>query len=278
MSGVLIAITSDLHAGSTVGLCPERVELDDGGAYEASRAQQWLWGLWIGYWEWVDNLRYAHDAELWCEFNGDLVDGNHHGTTQVLSGNPTVQGLVFDACIRVPLALDPQRLFFVRGTSAHTGPSSASEERIALGLKRDGRPVEGDPDTQCASWYHLPMEVEGVRLDFAHHGRGFGRPWTKGTGIGTLAAQIFFEHCNDGVPYPHLAFRSHYHRHNDSGDQYRTRVIQTPAWQLATDYVHKVAAESLADIGGVAVLLRDGEYEVFKYIHKPSRGTVWRVA
>jgi hypothetical protein len=275
---VLIAVTSDLHAGSTVALCPPRIELDDGGAYEASTAQRWLWSGWLDYWDWIARLRDDNQAELWCEFNGDLVDGNHHGTTQILTGNPTAQGLVFDRCIHEPMALDPSRIFFVRGTEAHVGVSGSAEERIALGLRRDGRPVEGDPATGRASWWHLRMEHDGVRLDFAHHGRMGQRPWTKATGVGTLAAQIFFEHCDNDEPYPHLAIRSHYHRTADSGDLYRTRVIQTPAWQLATSYVHKIAAESLADVGGIAILIRDGEYSVHKFLRRPDRGAIWRAS
>jgi hypothetical protein len=273
---VLWAITSDQHAGSTVALCPPSIDLDDGGRYEASAAQRWLWGLWLGYWEWIEQLREKYKAELYQEFNGDMTDGNHHGTTQILSGNSTVQAHVVDAVMRPPLALGLDRMFWVRGTEAHVGPSAAYEERIATGLQKDGRPVVGDPETGKASWWHLRAEVEGVRLDFAHHGRGFGRPWTKGTGVGTLAAQIFFEHCEADEPFPHLAIRSHYHKHSDSGNQYRTRVIQTPAWQLQTAYTHKVVPDSVADIGGIAVLCRDGQYEVFEYIHKPSRGAIWR--
>jgi hypothetical protein len=273
---VVISVVSDLHCGSTVALCPPQIDLDDGGHYSASDAQLWLWRLWGEYWEWIARLRDQHQAELWCEFNGDLVDGNHHGTTQILTGNPTAQAAVFDACIHVPMALNPERIFGVRGTEAHVGVSGSSEERIFHGLLKDGRPVQPDPDTGRASWWHLKIEEQGVRLDFAHHGRGFGRPWTKGTGIGTLAAQIFFEHCDNDEPYPHIAVRSHYHRHNDSGNQYRVRAIQTPAWQLGTSYVHKIAPESLADVGGLAIVIEDGRYTVDEFIRRPARGSTWR--
>ena len=47
---LLLRITSDLHAGSTVAICPPRVQLDDGGEYHASKAQRWLWERWKDFW------------------------------------------------------------------------------------------------------------------------------------------------------------------------------------------------------------------------------------
>ena len=47
---IIVAIISDLHAGSTVGLCPPRFTLDDGGDYVSSPAQRWLWRNWNHFW------------------------------------------------------------------------------------------------------------------------------------------------------------------------------------------------------------------------------------
>ena len=282
----VIAVTSDQHAGSTIALCPARIDLDDGGAYVASTAQRWLWGHWEGYWEWVARLRERHGtsitgkgsrrvADLYAVFNGDLTEGYHHGTTQILTANPTAQAAVVDAIMRVPLSLGLDKLFFVRGTEAHVGKSAAYEERVATGLQKDGRDVIGCPDTGTASWWHLRMCVDGVRLDFAHHGRIGTRPWTKGNVVLNLAAQIFYDHAANGEPHPHIAVRSHFHQHFDTYDAHPTRVIQTPAWQLATAHVHRIATESIADVGGVAIVIEDGRAEVHNYVHRPARGAVW---
>ena len=72
---VVIAVVSDIHAGSAVALAPPTVPLDDGGIYRASKAQCWLWDNWQDYWRQVDAARQREDAELYCVFNGDLVDG-----------------------------------------------------------------------------------------------------------------------------------------------------------------------------------------------------------
>ncbi|HEX5437140.1 MAG TPA: hypothetical protein VFW98_08270 [Gemmatimonadaceae bacterium] len=275
---VVVAVTSDQHCGSTVALCPERIALDDGGEYVASTAQCWLWANWLDFWGKADALRTAHDAALYTVFNGDLTEGSHHHSTQVLSGNPAAQAAVVNAAMAPVLALRPDRMFFVRGTEAHVGPSACHEERIAVGLTKDGRPVEGDPTSGTASWWHLRMAVHGHRLDFAHHGRMGQRPWTKHTGVGSLAAQIFYEHAAREEAYPQLAIRSHYHRHADSGSLHPTRVVQTPAWQLHTAFVHKVAPDSLADIGGLLILLApDRPPDVAAILYRADPAPVWRL-
>lgn len=277
---VVLAITSDQHAGSTVALCPPRIRLDDDGHYEASPAQRWIWQHWQDFWKRADQTRKRHKgSKLYQVYNGDMTDGDHHGTTQILSGNPTAQAAVVDALMKVPLALKPDAMFFVRGTEVHVGKSGCHEERIASGLKKDGWPVQPDPDTGSASRWHLRMEVEGVRIDIAHHGRVGTRPWTKPNVVANLAAEIFYDHCKDGIPHPHLAIRSHMHQFVDTASLHPTRVIQMPAWQLATAFIHRIAPGKLADIGGVIVVIDNGRIlEVDPVIVKPQPSTVWRAA
>lgn len=273
---VVLAVTSDQHCGSTVALCPPKVSLDDGGEYHASKAQQWLWAGWEGYWKRVEAVRAQHKAKLYTVFNGDLTDGDHHGTSQILSGNPTAQAAVVNECMKTVLALKPDQMFFVRGTEAHVGKSGSAEERIADGLRRDKRPVVGDAETGTASHWHLRMEIEGVRLDFAHHGRVGTRPWTKPNVTANLAAEIFYEHAASGDPHPHLAVRSHMHQWVDTHDQHPTRVIQLAAWQLATAFIHRIAPGKLADIGGLIIIVKDGDYDAEKVKFTPARTKAWR--
>lgn len=274
---IVLACVSDVHAGSTVAVCPPKIHLDDGGAYEASRAQRWLWQSWNEFWAEVERVRTAEAADLYAVFNGDLTDGDHHGTTQILTPNPNAQAAVVNECMRVPLALKPDRIFVVRGTEAHVGKSGCIEERIADGLRRDKRPVVGDPDTGTASWWHLRMELHGKRIDITHHGRTGQREHTRAGAASLHAHDIFLSHAKRGEPAPDLCLRGHYHRFNDSHDACPTRVVTTGAWQVKTAYVHKVAADSIADIGGCVVVIRPGQQvEVRKLHYTASRGHVWR--
>ena len=270
----LIAVTSDHHCGGTTALCNDRIALDDGGVYEPSKAQRWIWQCWQQYWERVREVRDDHDARLVTIFNGDMVEGDHHKTTQILSGNPTAQAAVVDACLAVPLALNPDKIYVVRGTEAHVGQSASAEERIARGLLKDKRPIEGDPETGTASWWHLRGEVEGLLIDVAHHGRTGQREHTRGGAAVLHAHDILLSHVKRKERAPDLCLRGHYHRFNDSYDAAPTRVITTGAWQLKTGHVHKVAADSMADIGGLIIVVKDGRYEVEKVQFQAARGAV----
>lgn len=272
----VLAVTNDVHAGSSVAVCPPEITLDDGGRYGASKPQQWLWQSWNQFWERAAEVARAYGGQYYQVFNGDLVEGAHHGTTQILSGNPNAQAAVLNACMAIPKAQSPDKMFFIRGTEAHVGSSASAEERIADGLRRDKMPVIGDPETGTASWWHLRMDVEGVLVDVAHHGRTGMREHTRASAAVLHAHDILLSHIKTGDRAPDLCLRAHYHRFNDSYDAAPVRVITNGAWQLKTSFVHKVAADSMADIGGLIIVLDDGKYTVEKVQFKPSRGPVWR--
>ncbi len=274
---VVLAHVSDIHAGGTTALCPASVSYDDGGEYHASKPQRWLFQCWEQYWAKAEAKRRELHADLYAVFNGDLVEGAHHRTTQIISENPNAQAAVVTACMAIPLALKPDRILVVRGTEAHVGQSASAEERIADGLRRDKRPVISDPETRTASWWHFRGEMQGVRVDITHHGRTGQREHTRGSAAVLHAHDIFLSHAKDGDRHPDLCLRGHHHRFNDSYDACPTRVVTSGAWQLATSHVHKVAADSMAGIGGVLVTIDAGAYEVEKIQFKPERGPVWKL-
>jgi hypothetical protein len=133
-------------------------------------------------------------------------------------------------------------------------------------------------DAGTASHWHVRLDIEGVRLDFAHHGRVGTRPWTRPNVVANLAAEIFYDHAAEGMPHPHLAVRSHMHQLVDTYDQHPTRVIQMPAWQLATSFIHRIAPGKLAHIGGIIIVIENGEYEVEKVRFRPQATRVWKSA
>ena len=275
---VVIAVTSDLHCGSTVALCPPVIHLDDGGEYRASKAQLWLWENWRDFWGRVDAQRKALNASLYQVYNGDMTEGDHHKTTQILSGNPTAQATVVNEVMRVPLALKPEGIIVVRGTEAHVGASACYEERIASGLRKDGYKVLVDDATGNASHWHFEMDVQGVRFDFAHHGRVGARPWTKPNAVHALAMEIFYNAAANERPFPHLAVRSHMHQYVDTHDSHPTRLIQMPAWQLATAFIHRIAPNALADVGGLIITVTEGEMTVEPVRYRPAQPPMRSIA
>jgi hypothetical protein len=273
----VIVVTSDQHAGSTVAACPpDPIPADDGGAYMPSRAQVWLYERWRLFWDEAARVRDELKPHLYGTlFNGDMLEGSHHGTTQILSGNPEAQAKVLSAVMDVPLSQEPDAIWVVRGTAAHNGNSNSGEEGTARRWRDIGLPVHGDPDTHTASWWHLRAEIGGVLIDATHHGRTGHREHTRANAANLHAFDILMSHVKSGDRHPDLCLRAHFHRFNDSYDACPVRVVTTGAWQLKTEYVHKKHADSLADIGGAIVIIRDGGYEVRKIRYQAARGAIW---
>ena len=112
----------------------------------------------------------------------------------------------------------------------------------------------------------MTVDIDGVRVDLAHHGRAGFRPWTSSAA--SLASEIMLDYAQSGLPLPHYIFRGHLHTMDDSGSKFEnTRLIQCPSWQLRTTYANRVAGNTRrSDIGGI--LLNDGKLDLSKARYK----------
>ncbi len=272
---VLVAVSSDQHCNSMIGLCPaEGVALDEGGKYLPSKAQQWTWDCWLNYHRAVRDLRKELGARLVYVNNGDAVDGDHHNTSQIITRNMESQAYITHRVFSVVKDLAPDEVYVVRGTTTHVGEGAAAEEALAKHLK-----AQRDPDTESWSSWHVRLDIHGRELDFQHHASVGGLPWTVPGGVARLAFKHWAERLQAGLRPADVIVRSHKHVHADSYGAHRTRAIITPAWQLKTAFAHKVATESIADIGSIAVIVwPDKEPEVRKWLYQPALPTLRNVA
>ena len=263
---IIVAIISDLHAGSTVGLCPPRFTLDDGGDYVSSAAQRWLWRNWNHFWAKVKVTAEEHDALIVSICNGDLVDGNHFRTTQTVTPNETGMMRLASKVLEPIIKLSDE-IYIVRGTAVHTGSSGRLEEKIADDITTVVR------DEKRASWWYLPLNINGTIFDIAHHGRLGRLPWTTPNAVNSLAGQIIIHYAETGHKPPDVVIRSHLHRYADTGGNFDSiRVVATPAWQLITGYVHRLQPGALADIGGlIFTCFPKGRYEMELVRYRPKR-------
>ena len=107
---IVLVVVSDVHVGSTLGMVPEDgVKLDDGGVYSPSEKNVWLWDCWRDYWERVRTARKEAGpaTKLGVLYNGDFYEGDHHGTTQIISKNPETIDYLSDEVYKIPKALRP---------------------------------------------------------------------------------------------------------------------------------------------------------------------------
>lgn len=264
---VVLAVASDLHAGSTLGLCPPVFNLE-AGTYKASTAQRWLWRCWLDYIEAVQQTAQKYGTGYTAIINGDAIEGNHHHTLAVVSGNETTQMRITEAVL-APLLQDASAVYFIRGTPAHVGQSARLEEKIADNWSNTVH--EGDNATR----WHLRMDVNGTLFDVAHHGKVGRLPWTRANGAHSAAGQMITQCADNGQPIPDVVLRAHWHQYVDTYRNFNsTRLIAMPAWQLVTGYVQRFNPGALADIGGlIFVCWPGGDYEmdVVRFRPKPAR-------
>ena len=161
----LVAIVADTHINSSIGLSLPSVNLDDGGTYQASRGQRWLWECWIDFWDSLDSLARSRAADVTVIFNGDILEADpKQRTSQLISRNPADILRMASETIQ-PAAVLAKRIFFIRGTASHTGISANMEEILAA----DTIGAIPTDDGTC-SWWKLLAEFGGVLLDVVHHG------------------------------------------------------------------------------------------------------------
>ncbi len=265
-----VAIVADTHVNSTVAVCPPTVQRDKAGEYHASKAQVALWDKWQEFWT-IANERKR--GKLYAVIVGDVCDLNSHNGVELISHN---RADIIRASLQVlePMVNVADRVFIVRGTEAHTGPGNELEELI-------GEMIGATPDTDSntRTWYWLPMLVDGVRFDFAHHPETDGnRPWTEDAAMARCGAIVRTQCLEQEQPVPDIVVRAHKHKLDDyKSKTKKPLVLFTPSWQLTTSFGYRLAAAgSVRPVGGWILDCENGSYsyEVIRYSIL-GRKTTW---
>ena len=270
MSATVVAAVADLHIPSTVGLSPLTLPIDDGPTVRASKVQRWLWQCWVDYWEQVAAAKKANKARCYLVLNGDLFEGDHHGSTQVATKNKAdwvrAANMVMEKSLEIA-----DRAFFVRGTEAHDGKSADLMELYAGTIET----AVIDEESKTASWWQLLFKASGVEFDVSHHGPLGRLVHTRPNALNRVALEVMDEARQMGRRPPDVVLQAHNHRCADSGRNYDTRVVAMPAWQLKTAHIHKISRSRLADIGGLIFTCEDGQHSMKKIIYRPKARRPW---
>ena len=246
MSENVLVVISDTHIGSTTALAPPTYTLHNRNTLEISTVQSnilqtWVYQCWTDFWDYVDHVRGKGKKRkrLVVAHLGDVVDGVHHQSTQLIAEVGDQIQMAVD--LLEPIRNKSNYFVGILGTGTHAGQDHATEAAIYKELSAD---FVGQ---------NLVLDIDGKRHDLAHHGRSGTRPWT--TGATNLAAEIILDYALTGDPLPNYIFRGHRHVIDDSGSKFEnTRLIQCPAWQLKTSHGWRVAGNTVrSDIGGVIV-------------------------
>lgn len=292
----MVVFTSDTHAGGTPAPMRKPIVTDAGNEVVPNPVNLLLASKMEQAAEWAAKKATAYGSAgadrqgsvpVVFAHNGDLTEGLHHHTHEVLVPEVTDYQLTIarDLLSIFLHALDPIAILFTRGTEAHVGKAGALEEAVAKGLLADGYPVKRAPDTGQLVPQYWDVNIGGHPIWMAHHGKIGRLPHTKGSQAALFAAHTFlqesldnFRRMQDGEDpqaIPRLLVGSHHHQKADSGTQFPTRAIQLPCWCFRNSHAHKVAAFSREDIGLAAIYCDPDrkDPEVDWWLWQPRRTT-----
>lgn len=228
----VVMMLSDLHIGSTVGLWPDGFVNNEGVPIGQNKFQSWLWKCWRDMLKWSDTVIGNDAFEL--VLNGDLVEGIHHRTLQVMTPDVGDQtSAVMDALS--PLVAKAHRVHLIKGTECHT-----RNDEVRLGKALDGTQ---DPVTGQHAWDVLDLEVHGTLFNFAHHISATARSYLEASAHSIALGALTHSRARSGKQVPMVMCRAHRHRHGIWTDGNQMSAI-CGAWQGLTRHGYKVVPDA----------------------------------
>ena len=275
----VIPIVADTQVGSTMALMPKKGwQRDDGNFAFPSLFQKKLHEQWEEYWDEVAEARKRD--RLVVIHNGDVIDGYHHQTPQLITRRNDEQERMFtvlwdNALRKVKFDRRKDKQYFIRGTAAHADDGAQSEERIARDF--DAIPqFEGTADNDYKdgryTHYHFRNKIDGVLFDVAHHGPNKGRrAWTSVNALFHTIRSVYFDCLEHDLPIPRWWIRGHNHRHIQAtyeGEHGKITGIVLPCWQGDTDFIHRISQglEPKKKYGGLIFYVQNGQTWFTKHL------------
>lgn len=241
-------IISDLHCGSSVALMPPKFKTHNGQTLHQNAVQEWLWDCWLDAWQ--DFIPGVVDYERAVLIvNGDLTEGVHHRTTEVVSNEPGDHRNMATHVL-APLAEQFAHTFVVEGTECHTG---IMEHSIAASLG-----ATPDPNTGRPAWDRLAITIHGCRCVFRHHIGTTSRPYLEASQLSIHLGVERQEAAINKEPIPQVLGCAHRHRYGEFKDASGLAFV-TPPWQVLTRYGHKVVSAARCRPGLVVLDWSDCE-------------------
>ena len=226
-----LVVISDIHAGSTKAILPPNFTTLEGQPIGQSELQKWFWRSWELANAWINELTGIEGYAL--VLNGDLTEGNHHGTKEIWS--PEV-GDHSKAAYEIlgATATRANKTFVVRGTECHT----ASHE-ISVAHKIG---AEVNPEFDQPFWDRLTLNIAGVPISVRHHFPATSRVHLEASQHSIQLNNAILEAHRAGEVPPRIIIGAHLHRPGHWSDGVNMSIV-TGAWQALTRHGFKVVPD-----------------------------------
>jgi len=237
-------------------LPPGMTTAEDAHPMVQNEWQRWLWQCWGRANRWMEKIANGDPYAL--VLNGDMTEGIHHRSTQVVSGDK--QDHVSIAIeILEPLAKRAEKTYLVKGTECHV---HANEVAIGKALK-----AEINDETQKHAFDRLALDACGVRCVFRHHIGTSIRMALEATQLSVILVEETAEAIKNGEAPPRIVCAAHRHKFGFYLNGRSMCVVSAP-WQGLTRHGHKVVSQARTQPGVYALDWRgitDGELPILHY-------------
>jgi hypothetical protein len=241
--------TSDTHCGGETALMPPVTYNHSGDPVmmmrDQSPMQDIIYRQWLDVGEKVKQMRGKFSKkQIIHYFNGDAVEGDHHGTRQLVTKYLINQAYMHVQCVKdlreVMGWRDTDRMIYTDGTETHVGEF----ERLSSDLLgAEHYPV-------------IKKKTPAGQLWVAHHGATPGKAHTSGNALRNKAKAEVRAALEAGREPPRFIVYSHYHtkRHiTDNVGIYEIDAWILPSFQYKTGFGYRVAPFEPEDIGGMVM-------------------------
>ncbi|NLH79041.1 MAG: hypothetical protein GX465_18635 [Acidobacteria bacterium] len=273
----VIAVVSDTHGGHRLGLLnPETVlyEEDAEGNLtpytpKLTATQTYLWDLYL---DTIAEVRdYAGDDMLILIHNGDITQGVRY-PEHLVSTRLADQITIGTQNLRPWFLLaDVRWARLSKGTGSHVLGEGSSEIMIAEQLSALF------PDADIQAVYHGLLDVDGVEVDYAHHGPYPGsRAWLRGNVARYDLRSMMLDVLSSGKTPPRVVLRAHYHQWippetlglEFMGEMFWSTLALTPSFCGMGSHGHQATRSTAQQTHGMITLEivdgRLGEIRAFK--------------
>lgn len=234
----IVAAIADLHAGSTRGLMnPDTVLLVEGprGTIEKynprlSPYQEYLWEIATEHREKV--IDYANGDDIILIIDGDITHGTHYRENWVTTRLADQPVIAFYSILPWLEFQNVRTIRLAKGTGVHTFGEGSGELLVANMLQ-----TAAGINAMAAG--HGSVNIDGVEIDYAHHGPSPGsRFYLEGNIARLYLIDMMMKMLREGLTPPRIVFRAHYHTYIPrvtqviewGGKEYETTLILLPSY------------------------------------------------
>jgi hypothetical protein len=255
MSGddtTLILLIPDIHAGSPVALYPNEVLPLLNGPRGPSALQAEIHRHWIEVLEYTALAKKEQNARLVVVVAGDLVEGVHHGSQEIISPYLTDHQKIAEYLIREAKRItNYDTIYFLDGTPAHAGENEYNLAEVLQGE----RYAPGK-----FTWPILKKRVYNNLVYIAHQGPASGRGMSAGNPLRNKIKSNCYEFLTNDEPIPDYMIFAHYHVHQHERVEIGNKTIDgylLPSWKLIDNYVSRINPFAFSNIGAMLMTCKD---------------------